>query len=60
MGDSELYLRMSSRARGMLERGVGVNFLQAFEAALLQRVYGGNASAEIDCDQDWDLESTAG
>lgn len=37
---AELYCRMSSRARGMLERGVGLEFLEQFEQALVSLVYG--------------------
>eukprot|EP00281_Chroomonas_sp_CCMP1168_P001835 CAMPEP_0206260016 /NCGR_PEP_ID=MMETSP0047_2-20121206/26839_1 /ASSEMBLY_ACC=CAM_ASM_000192 /TAXON_ID=195065 /ORGANISM="Chroomonas mesostigmatica_cf, Strain CCMP1168" /LENGTH=295 /DNA_ID=CAMNT_0053687021 /DNA_START=37 /DNA_END=924 /DNA_ORIENTATION=- len=57
---SELYTRMSSRARGMLERGVGVSFLEAFEAALVGQVYGDDFFMVASPDQDWDLESTQG
>jgi hypothetical protein len=51
---AELYSRMSSKARGMLERGVGTGFLEKFEAALVPLIYSAPSCDADDDDGDGD------
>jgi hypothetical protein len=51
---AELYSRMSSKARGMLERGVGIDFLEKFENALVPLIYSSQSGGADDGDDDDD------